>query len=104
MQNCSPVETLGVSIMALGPAALVTTSPQPPQARSTCDTLGSVDRRAAVGLAPSRNNSAAMQQEFHSYFVSASTSRHKARVQTVLRAHSLLLWVDFQAVSLLMVC
>lgn len=66
-------------------------------------TLGSVDRRATVVLAPSRHNSAAMQQEFHSYFVSASVSRHEARVQNVLSAHFRLLWVDFQAVSLLMV-
>lgn len=56
-----------------------------------------------VGLAPSRHHSAAMQQEFHSYFVNASISRHEARVQDVLSAHSRLLWVGFQAVLLLLV-
>lgn len=50
-------------------------------------------------LAPSRINSAAMQQEFHSYFVSESVSRHKARIWNVLSARCHLLWVDFQAVS-----
>lgn len=59
---------------------------------------------ATLVLAPSLNNSAAMQQEFHFYFVSASVSRPKARVQNVLCAHSCLFWVDFLAVSLLLVC
>lgn len=59
---------------------------------------------ATLVLAPSLNNSAAMQQEFHFYFVSASLSRPKARVQNVLCAHSCLFWVDFLAVSLLLVC
>lgn len=58
-------------------------------------------QEAAVGLAPSLNNSAATQQELHFYFVSASISRHKAKVQNVLCAHSCLFWMDFLGVSLI---
>lgn len=51
-------------------------------------------------LAPSRNNPASVQQEFHSYFLSASVGRQNARVWSVLRVHFCLLWVCFHTASL----
>lgn len=77
---------------------LVTAQPYPEHAQGTGDTLGCAGGTAAVVLAPSLNNSAATQQEFHIFILSASTSRPKARVQNVLCAHSCLFWVDFLAV------